>query len=127
MLLFRQPRMRFGRAGVLPDELSTAGGSVSPLANDLPGLSGRASAQWLWTLLTPLPAGVTTEVRDDGYYGLVSPPNGVYTQTYRGLVMPASGAVQVYEATITTTVGTGPSFIPAWARHANTVLFGGRA
>lgn len=117
MLLFCQPRMRFGRAGVLQADLSTAGGSVSPLANDLPSLTDRASAQWLWTLLTPLPGGVTTEVRDDGYYGLVSPPDGTYTQDYRGLVMPPTGAVQVYESTITTTVGSGSTDIPVLVHH----------
>jgi uncharacterized phiE125 gp8 family phage protein len=105
MLLFRPPLMRFGRAGVRPADFAALGAEPSPLDNDLPGLADRANAEWLWTLLTPLPSSGTTQVDDAGGYALVSPADGTYTQAYRGLVMPSTGSPQVYESTITTTVG----------------------
>lgn len=107
MLLFRPPLQHFGLAGVRPANFAALGTDPSPLANDLPALGDRANAEWLWVLLSPLPSSGTTEVDDRGGYALVSPADGVYTQDYRGMVMPSTGAPQVYTATITTTVGAG--------------------
>lgn len=104
MLLLRPPLLTFGRPGVKPAGFASAGDFPSPLANDLPALPDRENAEWLWTLLSPLPASGTTLVNDVGAYALVGPAVGTYTQVYRGLVMPASGAAQVYEATINVTV-----------------------
>ena len=107
MLLFRPPLMRFGRPGVVPANFATGGDEPSPLDNDLPSLTDRAQAEWLWVLLPSLPASGTTEVNDLGGYALVDPADGAYTQDYRGLVMPLAGAPEVYESTITTLVGDG--------------------
>lgn len=105
MLLFRPPLMRFGRPGVVPANFAADGDEPSPLDNDLPSLTDRASAEWLWVLLSPLPSSGTTEVNDSGGYALIEPDDGTYTQDYRGLAMPLTGTPEVYEDTITTTVG----------------------
>lgn len=109
MLLFRTPVRRFGRPGVLPANMPTAG-SGSPLLNDVSSPADDNS-EWLWTLLTPLidaSSGGTTDVDDTGGYQHVGASNvGTYTQSYRGLVMPPSGVTTVYTADITITVGSG--------------------
>lgn len=117
MLLFQPPLMHFGNPGVLPANFAALGDEASPLVNDLPSLTDRAFAEWLWVLLTPLPGSGTTQVNDFGGYALELPADGVYTQVYRGLVMPLAGAPTVYESTITTTVGTaGPMEVGAYFR-----------
>jgi hypothetical protein len=105
MLLFRPPLMTFGRPGVVP----AAFAAPSPLADDQPGIADRASAQWIWTLLTPLPSSGTTTVSDLGAYALTGAATGQHTQAYRGFVMPLAGAPIVYESTVV----TGEAIIPA--------------
>ncbi len=126
MLLFRPPLQRFGRPGVTPPNFAAAGDAPSPLANDMPALADRAQAEWLWVLLSPLPASGTTAVDDSGGYELVGPANGAYTQQYRGLVMPLTGDAIVYDETISINVGTAavqPTGIPsAEAFGAPTVI-----
>jgi hypothetical protein len=104
MLLFRPPLQRFGRPGVAPAFF----GSTSPLADDQPGLADRASAEWLWTLLPPLPSTGATTVNDQGGYGLAGAAPGVHTQAYRGLVMPLAGAAFVYESSVVTDIAVEP-------------------
>ncbi len=108
MLLFRPPVLPFGLRGVKPADFAAGGDYPSPLANDA-DLPGDADSEWLWALLTPLPSSGTTQVDDRGGYALVGAADGAHTQAYRGLVMPPSGAVVVYESSITSTVGAaGP-------------------
>lgn len=106
MLLFRPPVLCFGRRGVKPADFAALGTDPSPLDNDA-DLPTDAGSEWLWTLLTPLPSSGTTDVNDEGGYALTGAADGVYTQDYRGLVMPATGSVVVYESSITVTVGAG--------------------
>lgn len=104
MLLFRPPLLRFGRPGVKPASFSTP----SPLADDQPGLADRASAEWLWVLLPPLPGSGTTTVTDQGAYALTGAAAELHTQAYRGLVMPAAGAPIVYESSVVTDLAEEP-------------------
>lgn len=104
MLLFRTPVLTFGKRGVKPADFAALGLSASPLANDA-DLPADADHEWLWALLSPLPGSGTTQVNDSGGYALTGASDGVYTQAYRGLVMPPTGAVTVYESSITVTVG----------------------
>lgn len=105
MILFRTPVRTFGRRGVLPAGMPTAGDG-SPLLNDtVPGDEG---SEFLWTLLTPLvdaTSNGTTTVDDTGAWQHVGADDGSYTQDYRILVMPPTGATVVDEATISFTVG----------------------
>lgn len=104
MLLFRPPLMKFGRPGVRQANMAAS----SPLADDLPGLADRSSAEWLWVLLPPLPSSGATTVNDLGAYDLAGAAPGVHTQAYRGFVMPLAGDPIVYESTITTDIAAQP-------------------
>lgn len=89
--------------GITPAQIAAAGTSPSPLLNDID--SGDTLAELLWALLPPLVTTGTTQVNDAGGYALIGPANGTWSQGYRLLAMPATGAVYVGESSISTVVG----------------------
>lgn len=102
-----------GVFGARPADFPVGDDGSSPLSNDLPSLTDRASAEWLWVLLTPLPGSGTTLANDLGGYALTGAADGTYTQDYRGLVLALDGSVTVYEAEITVSVGAATSAVTA--------------
>jgi uncharacterized phiE125 gp8 family phage protein len=91
--------------GIRPPDFAALGDAPSPLANDLPALANRADAQWLWVLLPSLLATGTVQTDDQGGFEVDDPADGTWTQQYRSLVMPLTGAAQVEVSTITLIVG----------------------
>lgn len=106
--------------GITPAQIAAMGDHDSPLLNDIDG--GDESTELLWTLLPPLPASGTTEVDDTGGYALIGAADGVHTQAYRLLAMPATGAPVVGEAVITINVGAagGAPLVAAPCEQAST-------
>lgn len=97
--------------GIRPPDFAALGDAPSPLANDLPALANRADAQWLWVLLPSLLATGTVQTDDRGGFKVDDPADGTWTQQYRSLVMPLTGAPQVEVSTITLIVG-GVTTVP---------------
>jgi hypothetical protein len=99
--------------GITPAQISTAGNADSPLLNDVD--PGDDATQFIWALLPPLISTGTTRVDDLGGYALEAPSAGIWSQAYRLLAMPATGAAVVDEATIVTSVASSvpPVFGPA--------------
>lgn len=97
--------------GIRPPDFAALGDAPSPLANDLPALANRDDAQWLWALLPPLMATGTVRPDDQGGFEVDDPADGTWTQQYRSLVMPLTGAAQVEVSTITLIVG-GVTTVP---------------
>lgn len=93
-----------GTHGITPAQISALGDHDSPLLNDVD--PGDTSTEFLWALLSPLVASGTTQVTDQGGYALVGAADGIWTQDYRFLAMPATGAPVVDEEVITTAVGS---------------------
>lgn len=94
-----------GNVGWLPAEIPTGGNAASPLADDFT-LPAEAATEFIWCLTPPLVASGTTATTDQGIYQLEGATNGIYTQGYRLFKMPATGAPEVTDFTITTTVGS---------------------
>ena len=99
--------------GITPAQIATGGNADSPLLDDVD--PGDTAAEFIWALLPPLVATGTTRVDDRGGYALELPADGIWTQVYRLLAMPATGAPVVDEAAIVVSVSTPvpPTFGPA--------------
>lgn len=92
-----------GTHGITPAQISALGDHDSPLLNDVD--PGDTSTEFIWALLSPLVGSGTTDVTDLGGYALVGAADGTWTQDYRFLAMPATGAPVVDESQIVTQVG----------------------
>lgn len=95
----------FGDLGWLPSQIPTDGDEPSPLANDFT-LPTEAGTEYIWCLRPPLLSSGTEGCTDEGAYWLIGAEPGVYARDYGLFKMPASGAPEVADFTITTTVGT---------------------
>ncbi len=98
--------------GITPAQIGTAGNADSPLLNDID--PGDDATQLLWALLPPIISTGTTLVDDLGGYALEAPSAGIWTQAYRLLAMPATGAPVVDDALIVVSVASSvpPVFGP---------------
>ncbi len=108
--------------GITPAQIAAGAPLPSPLLNDVD--AGDTATEMLWALLTPLVATGTTQVNDRGRYWLLSPAAGVWTQPYRVLALPVSGAAVVQASAIVTTVGPPPPVVTPGRRRAARNLAG---